>query len=100
MKGDILSWGTCPEGDNRDTPKGGLSRLSRLPSGESVPFVRGLEGADWCCSSAKALSHAFSPIRAMADGASATIARKSGPARPYAANTPQPTRQPRPANDR
>lgn len=35
--GDKLSRGTCPEGDNRDTPKGGVSRLSLVPSGEIVP---------------------------------------------------------------
>lgn len=35
--GDKLSRGTRPAGDNRDTPKGGVSRLSRLRSGEIVP---------------------------------------------------------------
>lgn len=38
--GDKLSRGTCPEGDNRDTPIGGVSRLSRLRSGEPVPGLR------------------------------------------------------------
>lgn len=37
IQGDKLSRGTCPEGDNRDTPKGGVSRLSLVPSGELVP---------------------------------------------------------------
>lgn len=37
ITGDNLSRGTCPEGDNRDTPIGGVSRLSRLRSGEDVP---------------------------------------------------------------
>lgn len=36
-EGDKLSRGTCPEGDNRDTPKGGVSRLSPVPSVGSVP---------------------------------------------------------------
>lgn len=34
---DILSRGTCPEGDDRDTPIGGVSRLSPVPSVGSVP---------------------------------------------------------------
>jgi hypothetical protein len=37
MMGDILSKGTCPEGDDRDTPIGGVSRLSPVPSVGSVP---------------------------------------------------------------
>lgn len=42
MKGDILSAGTVPEGDNRDTPIGGVSRLSRHPRAESVPVAASL----------------------------------------------------------
>lgn len=38
-QGDTMSRGTCPEGDNRDTPKGGVSRLSRLPHLGSVPVL-------------------------------------------------------------
>jgi hypothetical protein len=37
MMGDKLSKGTCPEGDDRDTPIGGVSRLSPVPSVGSVP---------------------------------------------------------------
>ncbi len=42
MKGDILSAGTVPEGDNRDTPIGGVSRLSRHLRAESVPVAASL----------------------------------------------------------
>lgn len=34
---DNLSPGTCPEGDDRDTPIGGVSRLSLVPSVGDVP---------------------------------------------------------------
>jgi hypothetical protein len=37
MMGDILSRGTCPEGDKRDTPIGGVSRLSLYPQAGLVP---------------------------------------------------------------
>lgn len=42
MKGDRMSAGTVPEGDNRDTPIGGVSRLSRDPRAESVPVPASL----------------------------------------------------------
>jgi hypothetical protein len=40
---DILSKGTCPEGDDRDTPIGGVSRLSPVPSVGSVPGLLVIE---------------------------------------------------------
>lgn len=48
--------------------------------------------------SEKTLSHAFSPIRVMAEPSSPIIARRSGLTRLCAALTPQPTRQTRPMN--